>query len=527
MRYILSTIAALSLLGCSGFLKEYSQDLVIPDNIEDLKETILGSGYIQSWEIENYSGKGLEFFINVLDDDINTIIAANATTDGIYGMNWKYYGYTAWQLEVGRTYDASHLSDDNLYWDDLYKRANVMNILIDEATKMQPTLEEEIADKETLLGECYFLRALNYFYLVNIYADAYAPSTASEKPGVPLKTSPYVENIKFDRAPISEVYDQIVTDLTLSIEHFSKGTGHLETYRASGNAALLLLSRVYLYMQEWEKARDTSLELLKVKDNLVNMSVIAMDETRVMLDGTTPELIFSQGPLNLQQDYAGGGGSFCLTRELYEIYSEEDYRRKIYFNEVMSREEAEQLGVALDSVTLNRKFRIDEPHESRVSDVYTLRSAEAYLNGAEGAALMGDETKANELLNAIKTSRIEGYVPATLSGDALIDEIRAERRREFVLEGHRWFDLRRYAVCTKRPSSKKISHTFVLYDVANYNEFVSYEIYELEANDPAYTFAIPLKVITFNSDMEINEREKREYVFSEDKLPTLDKPANP
>jgi hypothetical protein len=46
-------------------------------------------------------------------------------------------------------------------------------------------------------------------------------------------------------------------------------------------------------------------------------------------------------------------------------------------------------------------------------------------------------------LNALRTARISGYVNENLSGATLINAIADERRREFIGEGHRFFDLKR------------------------------------------------------------------------------------
>ena len=45
-----------------------------------------------------------------------------------------------------------------------------------------------------------------------------------------------------------------------------------------------------------------------------------------------------------------------------------------------------------------------------------------------------------------------------LSGEELVRFIREERRRELCLEGHRWFDLRRYKVAEKYPQETTVNH---------------------------------------------------------------------
>ena len=68
-----------------------------------------------------------------------------------------------------------------------------------------------------------------------------------------------------------------------------------------------------------------------------------------------------------------------------------------------------------------------------------------YLIRAEARVLQGGAKIATGLadLNDLRAARISGYVPVNLIGQALLDEIALERRKELVGEGHRWFDLKR------------------------------------------------------------------------------------
>lgn len=73
------------------------------------------------------------------------------------------------------------------------------------------------------------------------------------------------------------------------------------------------------------------------------------------------------------------------------------------------------------------------------------RTGEMYLIRAEARAMQGGVKEASGLadLNVLRAARISGYTPVVLTGQSLLDEIQAERRKELVGEGHRWFDLRR------------------------------------------------------------------------------------
>ena len=249
MRGIIYIVILILLSSCGNFLDEYSQDLVVPKTVSDLNEVLLGNGYIPSSEIEYLRSGSIGWQLNILDDDINTVIAYNAVK-GRTEMDQVYYGYTTWQMEVGRNYTGDNLSGDNGNWDALYQRINSMNIILHELGNVSQNTEQEVKDAIRVQGECYFLRAQFYLMLVNLYAKAYDPDNAATEPGVPLKLTYYVEHDKeketqFDRTSVAKVYEQIVKDLKEAVRCFTESPQTKSFYRASEDAALLLLSRVY------------------------------------------------------------------------------------------------------------------------------------------------------------------------------------------------------------------------------------------------------------------------------------------
>ena len=141
-----------------------------------------------------------------------------------------------------------------------------------------------------------------------------------------------------------------------------------------------------------------------------------------------------------------------------------------------------------------------------VSSNFLLRTPEAYLTLAEAAAYSGDEDTARQNLKTFLTTRMNGSVTVDEAGEELIALIRDERAREFLLEGHRWFDLRRYTVCEPYPWSKVIEHGHVY--IADYEvDYIDY--YRLEKNDDAYTLPIPREIRNFQNTLGNNSRPAR------------------
>ena len=152
--------------------------------------------------------------------------------------------------------------------------------------------------------------------------------------------------------------------------------------------------------------------------------------------------------------------AFQVSGELYDTYDDNDLRKNIFFWKYNNFIGYAKVGAGPGSFGQtpdpdNREYyyfcyaMYYPGTRLGVSDNWLLRTAEAYLNGAEAAAYLGDERTARELLEALRVKRWdrEKYEPIQKTGEALVTEIRDERRRELCLEGHRWFDLRRYMVC--------------------------------------------------------------------------------
>ena len=113
------------------------------------------------------------------------------------------------------------------------------------------------------------------------------------------------------------------------------------------------------------------------------------------------------------------------------------------------------------------------------------------MNRMEAYALSGEEGLALSELNDFRKTRIVGYSDVNLSGQALLDEIRLERRKELCFEGHRWFDLRRQGM-------PEIKHTYKAEKGGSVYEYV------LKQGDPMYTIPFPNSVMLQNRSLVQN-----------------------
>lgn len=484
--------------GCDNFLEEYSQSQTVAKKVSHFDELLLGDGYLPAIN-RKYLSTDHAGFLNVLDDDVTTVEGGIAVHYWS-GVMENLFGYYAWQLEVGRNPTGNVLYDDNQTWIDFYRRINVTNIILKEIEELKVTSSSEENDRIRVKGECHFIRASLYFTLINLYGNAYSKSTASQDLGVPLKLTDYIEHDKdketqFKRASVAQIYEQIVKDLKASIEYLTQSIQPHPLHRASKEAAQLLLSRVYLYMQDWDNAAAVAAQLLENDTRLHQMN--ESDSAKIFLSENCSEVLFSQGSMNLYNCMTGASGDFAVSEELVELYDKKnDYRR--YFFSTNPNSFAYRLQWKYDTTAI--------PH---VSDIYTLRIAEGYLNLAEAYAMQDNTDGANQYLELLRKKRIKNYTHTNYMSEELIREIRLERRRELCFEGHRWFDIRRYAVCEKYPYSQEIIHKFNVFD-GNQNNWDRTDIYVLKENDPAYVMQIPKSVLEYDkTQMPENPRNKR------------------
>jgi hypothetical protein len=94
---------------------------------------------------------------------------------------------------------------------------------------------------------------------------------------------------------------------------------------------------------------------------------------------------------------------------------------------------------------LSKLVRVNGARYDNQLNWKALRTGEMYLIRAEARAMQGGAKAVLGLadLNTLRAARINNYVPLVVTGQNLLNAIEAERRRELVGEGHRWFDLKR------------------------------------------------------------------------------------
>ncbi|WP_065218703.1 MULTISPECIES: RagB/SusD family nutrient uptake outer membrane protein [Butyricimonas] len=509
-RILYWVICLLVFTSCGDFLEDYSQDLAYAASTSDLEELLIGNCYIKRTAKKtslSIAGSEKHTFpwLHVMDDDC---VERNSLTDA-YGGFMPIEGFYHWDKNPFNQ-NGTPYKDET--WSDLYSRIAIANVVI---PKVDDMTDDPIEDRNRIKGEALFLRASFYYFLINFYALPYSKTTADTELGVPLKLTEYIEDKYFSRNTVAEVYDAIVEDLQQAIP-LLKGVEQTTVYQTNEAAARLFLSRVYLYMEKWE-------DVIAQCDSVLKMATYSLEDLRSFTMGTSftrsgsPETIFSQGSysmdLVMREQYYNEWYTAVLpcpvvSDDLQDSYNENDLRWQAFMLE------------SYKTPGLYRCIKLrDQDVDGYVSDVFLLRMAEVYLNKAEAQAMSGDEAGAKATLNILRENRfVQGQMPTiedemiTNRDENFINFIRNERRRELCFEGHRWFDLRRYAVSSTHPFTKEILHPHYSRPSASQYSFEGNFRLKKYNEETAYVLPIPDYAISYNNGSlvqnEIREERK-------------------
>ncbi|WP_367769501.1 RagB/SusD family nutrient uptake outer membrane protein [Flavobacterium sp. WC2421] len=342
------------------------------------------------------------------------------------------------------TYNSSSGSVEEVFTAN-YQGINKCN----QALSFLPQLDQADANlRARLMGEAKFLRAFMYFTLVKTYGGVpivdHLPNPSSEEDRV----------MQLTRRSTTEVYAFIVSDLTDAIAVLpAKGTySASEKGRASIGAAYALLSKVYLYQKEWQKALENA--------NLVVGYSLATDyasQYKITGENDSESIFEIQGtgstPAKGIQGYsatqgargAGGWGWGFNTpsMSLVNAYEVGDVRKNatiIFAGTTLY--DGRVVPLTVENPRYNYKAYSSAYTDAWDSDVNIkyLRYAEVLLIKAEAMNELGQTATAIPILNQIRNRAGLANTTAVSQADVRT-AIWKERRVELAFEHDRFYDL--------------------------------------------------------------------------------------
>ena len=318
--------------------------------------------------------------------------------------------------------DRNQLQADNSavasIWTAIYASVARANQIIAKV----PAIEMNEADRDEIVGEAYFVRALGFHNLVKFWGD------------VPMPLAPITsadDAAKVTRTPKAEVYTQILADLA-SAE--SRITSPKQTRQASLGAVRAIRARVQLYQGNWQGALDAANAVLAMGYTLApNYAELNTAE------GTdTPEDIFRV--TFTPQEYSemgywylrGSGGRWEVgpEPELVSQFEAGDVRKNI-------------TATARNAFFFSRKW----PTSIGGEDIHVIRLGEVILIKAEALARLGGAANLQAAVAEYNKIRVRARLAPHVYGTNVTTQaevlaaIDKERRLELALEGDRFPDL--------------------------------------------------------------------------------------
>ena len=212
IKYLFLSVLFVSFVGCSDILEEVPVSELSVENSfnteSDAKAAIVG--VYNSLHLEGVYGKSQTLFST---DEHNA-----GSKVPLSGLN--LYSFTADNVEVILP-----------IWRDHYEGINRANLAISKI----PNINMNVDERNTLVAEAKFIKALLYFNLIRYYGD------------VPYKESETtsLNDLNIPRTPVATIYENMIRDLEYCVVHLNVKAAGLAGH-ATQDAAKTLLASIYL-----------------------------------------------------------------------------------------------------------------------------------------------------------------------------------------------------------------------------------------------------------------------------------------
>ncbi|HEX8505140.1 MAG TPA: RagB/SusD family nutrient uptake outer membrane protein [Hymenobacter sp.] len=374
------------------------------------------------------------------DQAITDAGSARAATIGVYDrvqayyqLNWPVLGFLPGEnvrfngtLNQFLQIDQNQLSADNVLiteaWTQMYQAVNGANNVLAALPGISDPLLP-VAEKNQLLGEAYFLRALVYFDLGRGWG------------GVPLVLTPTrsKENGQgLRRSTQAQTYDQVLADLTQAETLLPEAATRNRAVKAAARA---LRARLHLYRQQWAEAETYATQVIASSNYRLVTPYRSFSTAPFLSQESVFELTFSNSDANSMWNNwfpSALGGQFNFQPVPAAITLLNDPATGGSRSALLASTVIAGAPVTYGNL-YSRSAQRDDPS-------YVLRLSEQYLIRAEARARQAKLTDAIADLNAVRTRAGVGATSAT-TADQLLLAIENERRVEFAFEADRWFDL--------------------------------------------------------------------------------------
>lgn len=423
--YIL-LIMALFTFGCERLEFEPQSELLIDEAMQtpDDLQRVLNSCYDVMANTVN--GRS-QYFSDLLSDDLNRPFN-NQDFLEVYNHNMLFFNGS-----LGSFYGE--------YYTTIFR----VNSLLENYDQIDGVTDDLV---QKLENEGKFLRAFCHFELVKLFAHPYNYSSDNSHLGVSVVTQIIRE--PQPRNTAEETYAQIIQDLQ-DVEDALPEENEGNVY-ATKYAAKALLARVYFYQQRYAEAIEKCNEIINSGKFTLNPTVNRFGQT------PSQEAIFyitstngnnRSGGLRDQYSSQQDNPQLTISRELFNLFTDTLDARRNWFVPT-------NFGEANEQIKLN-KFDADffQIPVLSLTEILLIRAEALCYTQGDKATIVSD---VNQIIERAYGTGVN-LVFANSDYPALLERIRLERRKEFIGEGDRIYQIKRLGLESSQgnPNGQNIS----------------------------------------------------------------------
>lgn len=403
----------------------------------------------------------------VAETAMSNLFDAGVVVNGLY-TDIKYYTYYGRDLiymgdmradnlyprviggQSATIYTLEYESEANTYfglWTNFYTTLMRANTLLENIEKLEVESASDVATKNDYHGQALAVRAFVYHDIARLYGYPYLKDNGASLGAVILTSPASPSEAKIPRSTVAETYAQALADLdaALPLLSKSKNTGHFNYW-----AARLLQARIMLYKGDYAGAYTAATDVINNSPySLVsNANYLdywgheGQDETVLELIVTNQGDIDNDGGFiamfhHLWFNDLNAAASIIPTKKWRDLFANtpNDVRAQ------MIQYDDPATGVKKTGEYWLNKFpgNKDRGYTFRRNNPHIFRITEAYLIAAEAGLETGATAAASNYLNAVR-KRAD---PTAANVTATLALVQTERQKEFIGEGHRFFDVMR------------------------------------------------------------------------------------
>lgn len=462
LSYLLCVACCVATLSsCDDQLDIVPKGKVTLGTVDEL-ELLLNQEYmINSMPAENLgivAGETLGMF-----DQVSSVLSQTNTVK---------YALMAYDESVNRAV----LTTEDARYNDLYKYVNYMNVVI---SKMSSATGDE-ARKPQLVAEAKVMRAYLHWLVVSIYAKQYDEATATSEGGIAYVTNPEVTEQK-TKSTLADSYQQILDDVSdevIALLPDNHDTQVMRGDKAWGNAVRAM---VLMQMKRYKEALPYAQEAIRLRPQMFDRSIIKQTGEWSQPQTTDNNFLYIGAGVRVSPTMV------MLTVETGKMFEDGDY--VIRYEAANGWSEAwGKMYSGLDEVKMYMGW-------AAMCNVYGLTSEQLHYVAAECLIRTGKMTEGLELVDQVRSLRVENYEPyatrAGLSEQAAMALLQKSKWIECIGTPFNYLDVKRWN--TEDAYRRTVSHR-----IGTFGTFT------LSPESPLWVMPFPVNAIRYNESLTQN-----------------------